>query len=209
MNKLKHIVWPTLLLAALLPMNSCKKSGTSSPLTITARLDREGMQYIQARVGTWFIYLDSAFGNEDSVVVTQSEIHEQHQEEVNGPGLFDNIPESISEKYYLAMTKMGPGEKEEWLRGQTVDLCPCYVSFDYGDINLAKPNGDPLFYYSSYAPMLFTMRVNGIDYNNVHLTSDSVETRREILYTAKGVGIIKRISGTGANTKSWSLLRRS
>jgi hypothetical protein len=209
MNTLKHLLWLSILLLAIILMNACKKSQSSQPLRVNVRLDADGMQFIQAPVGSYFIYLDSATGGIDSVVVTQSEMQQQFHEKQDGPGLFDNIPQSTSEKYFLTMTRMGPGQTEEWLKGETVDLCPCYVSFDNGDVILNKSNGDPLFYYSSLAPNLFTMTVNDIDYNNVKLSWDSVDTRREIVYAAKGVGIIKRISGTGVNTKSWSLLRRS
>lgn len=192
-------------------MISCKKdpvSGNSMDRVYNISFSRNALQYVNIPVGKYFIYQTPGFAIVDSVIVVSTLLDTVKFPRNNNTG----FPEHNIERFSLKMNKyvnpIGPGGAPsitEWLKATTLPQASSpYDSSSTADVKLELTGlyaGQTVFYGTHNLSGTQTLVVEGVTYNGVIKTeSDNglpvsdANYRKNTVYWAKDIGIIKRIT---------------
>jgi len=186
-------------LLVIYSFSGCKKTEVKPVLNL---LPAEGLAYIQAGQGKYFIYRDSVANKTDSVVCTKSLL-----ETYNGTYSDVNV-NYTAQRYTIVLSKIDAGSTSVWLSAVTGISGPGFqlIASD------SSSNGHAIFW--DYDTIIPTMVVEGKTYTNVSLSTipltspgNPVSNISSWYYWAKGVGLIKRVETNGPVTNIYTLLR--
>lgn len=196
-----------IFLSLILVLLGCQKSKVATG-SMYFPLAAEGLTYIQLPVNSYFIYQDSATGNEDSVVVTTSSFEKLY---VGGQGGLISFSGS---RYYQVFTlKLKASNSlpnEYWFSGTATSYdSPTVFTLNTNNYSLNYP----VFTYPTDGRFISSMLVEGHSFTNIeqneidNISSNPAENINALYYWAKDVGIIKRRITIGGITKTSSLKR--
>lgn len=197
--------YPLLIITAFLlaaySFSGCKKTTVKPILTL---LPAEGLAYIQANSGRYFIYRDSVTNKTDSVVCTESLL-----ETYNGTYSDINV-NFTAQRYTVVLSKIDAGVTSVWLGAATGISGPGFQLISSGGIG----SGHTIFW--DYDTTIPTMVVEGKTYTNVSLSTipltspgNPVSNISSWHYWAKGVGLIKSVEVNGSVTSTYTLVRNN
>ncbi|GEO11085.1 hypothetical protein [Segetibacter aerophilus] len=199
-NKLVVVVLTVIIFAG------CEKSSTSSVEEARQSFDREGLKFIQIPIGKYFIYKDSATGNEDSVIVTKSNLEQVDVAAYYcGPSCFGNHPAYHYERFSLTLTS--GRDQTTWLNATTGDLIGNFITSDRSAISLRDYKNILLFSYPGTSTILPSMAIEGKTYNEVNVSTANFSGTASTTYWAKNIGLIKWQFKMGSTVTTFLLLR--
>ena len=188
-----------ILLLMIYPFTGCKKTEVKPVLNL---FPAEGLAYIQATQGKYFIYKDSVANKTDSVVCTESLL-----ETYNGTYSDINV-NYTAQRYTLILSKISAGTTSVWLSAVTGISGPGFQLVSSGGTG----SGHTIFW--DYDTIIPTMVVEGKTYTNVSLSTipltspgNPVSNISSWYYWAKGIGLIKSVEINGSVTSTYTLLR--
>jgi hypothetical protein len=193
----------------------------------------EALAYVQLPINGYFIYKDSASGELDSVVVTQSDLKKEYQPEVTGQDLFGSLinPAYYYQSFTLLLTSYSQPSPKDWFFGVAINVFPLIVydqNSDSAFLSLiemdrsTKSTKNPVFAYpldtinsdQEILSEIPSIQIEGKPYSKVEFYSNantwdstSADYIRSTYYWAKGVGIIKREIKTKSSVKTETLVR--
>jgi hypothetical protein len=216
----------------LLCFCGCKKDARHKPDPAYIQFYPEALDYVQLPINKYFIYKDSASGELDSVVVTQSDLIKEYQPEATGNMLG---PITIAAYYYqtfsLLLTSYSHTSQKDWFFGvakSTLTGIPYYQNSSTAALSLLEISRMtetginyvfffPLDTINSEQEILSvvpSIAIEGKQYAKVEFYSNSntwdstsADYVRSTYYWAKGIGIIKREIKTNNSVKTETLVR--
>ncbi len=187
----------------------CKKS--SEPAIAKSKLETSGLAYMKLTQGKYMIYKDSASGDLDSVVVTNSSIKELYSPSFtyNVLGFPATFPAYYYESFTLILTKYSGMMQSEWFNGSTTP--PIFYNNIVNDsfpVELGEP--DKAIAFSNFNNRLISfLVVEGKTYTQVFEYTWNTPNKKTTYYWAKTVGIIKRVVTISGIAKTQTLLRNN
>ena len=205
---MKNITIPLAMLIIL--MNSCSKTVTQKPAPNTdvdIYFDKAALEYIQLPVNRHFIYKDSATGNIDSVLATQSDL--SNFTTPGNPAF--SVPPVYSQKYHLVLTRTN-GSGTIWFQGLANSLqgagfqyapdTTAVISFNASDNIVTDTLPEYGFLSNGFdiSQSLNSLTVESTIYHDVFVYTYSNQSFRmpqtvpiiSTYYWARNVGIVKR-----------------
>lgn len=197
----------------LIPGINCKKSD-QQPERPYIQFPVGALEYVKLIEGNYRVYKDTASGDLDSVVITNSFISKNFFSGNGDPSLG---PSHYYEDFILELTKWTGTSPEAWFEGiaTTKYGFPDMALMEKFDISCF---GRYVFYYPAGSTLITipSITIEGKDYNDVILGvfesgfSTDPEYNKRTYFWAKGVGIIKReIARAGGSIKTHTLLRHN
>ena len=206
----KNILMITIATIAIYTITSCKKE-SSEPALAKSKLETSGLAYMKLAQGKYMIYKDSANGDLDSVVVTNSSIKELYSPSFtyNVLGFPATFPAYYYESFTLILTKYNGMLQSEWFNGSTTP--PIFYNNIVNDSfppELIEPDKAIAFRNMTNRP-ISSLTIEGKTYTQVLEHTWNTANKRTTYYWAKGVGIIKRVITTNGVTKTQILIRNN
>jgi hypothetical protein len=225
MNKVYFILFLTCVMELIACSKSTPYKTTPPPPDIHIIFAKADLDYVQLPVNRYFIYKDSATGNTDSVIVTQSDMSDPY--EPPHPSL--SLPGVYYQEFNLALTKVNSGTT--WFQGSANSRNGAYgpysadsmarVRFNPANDNIVTDatiyvsyygfcytNDSTFTYYPSFE--VGTHIYNDVIINTVTNIYNGIGSQGYFKSTycwAKGIGIVKRTVQTDSAITT-SLLER-
>lgn len=205
---------------------SCKKNIDLPAPAIIINFDKAALSYVQIAINKYFIYKDSATGNTDSVVATESSIKNTSVPAI--PDDFNTLTPGRKaysyERFTLTLSTVKGNGPIDWFYGiANADFLMSYDvhSTDFGvlwlsEIDRMTNNNKGFVFKHPFVPGQLTpaMNIEGKDYADVILISSTngfIPSSPNYVacsyYWAKGIGIIRRSITTSTGRQTWTLLR--
>lgn len=218
---------------ALLLCLSCKKE--AEPVIPQNNFIKEAFDYVQLSTNDYFIYRDSATGDTDSVIVTNSELERILSPKRESTQLFDpGQPAYYYQTFTLLLSKVNGTGTEDWLYAIASSASFSYAgsgATESADLKLLERNRsrneDRLYIFNYPLTQAFTftqvsplsLTIEGTNYpevirfsGNNGLTPSSPNYQQyyqaSAYYWVKGIGIIKRELITATSVRSWTLVKK-
>ncbi|MEO8769077.1 MAG: hypothetical protein ABI402_03300 [Ferruginibacter sp.] len=224
--KYNHSILLLIFISSLL-FQSCAKvtlTDNSSDETYHLSFSRHALDYVNLTEGKYFIYKDSVTSLIDSMIATESKLESTFVPKVKltfDYTTWDETPAHYYEKYSLTLTKFTGNVQTAWFRAgaETIFRKP-YTSSDTIEVELNElsPFSNALFKFSETNGPGISIVIEGKTYNDVFIatTDNGVQDTtsqyytKDIFYWAKGIGLIKWQTFSGANVaKNYVLLRNN
>lgn len=208
-------------------LSSCKKDKTD-PAPVEIKFAAEALSYVQLPVNKYFIYKDSASGNLDSVVVTESALKvifvPKYDCPSNGGVFCLSTPAYTYQTFSLKLTNFTTSPNQSWYS----ESATSFILGNNGGLFIIATDSAYLSFYGSFwypflsnyfgslqqASSIPSLIIEGKTYTNViqFISSTTNDTnnpsyKHTIYYWAKGIGIIKREIRTSNTAKTESLVR--
>lgn len=214
--KTRNLTWHLFacICAASLSLSSCRENGKDQP-TPAVKIPLEVYNYCYFKVGSWWVYQDSATGNLDTVFVTESQkgTDSSYYQKNSTQPIYEwftmntrSTDNGYNYKYTLHTSwehsvvfriKTKPGHAA----GQTI--CFFWQLFDGKKLHPYTQNGEVTFIHSVDSLSLLSATYHDIlvfkDSENI--TEENAET---LFYYSKGTGIVKK-EMPGKN-QTWQLI---
>lgn len=176
-------------------LSGCKKNSENLAYY---RINDEALSFIQPKATSYYIYLDSATGNPDSVIISENTLLRKQEYSMPSGDKYH------ADYFHLILKKVTQsGTTSDWLDAAVIQPgWEIYFKKNAG-------NGATLFYYPYTTMPFFELKssvvINGTTYQNVHcFTIQNGKT----CWWVKDTGIIK-ISGMGpGELQTFTLLRK-
>lgn len=211
---------------------SCKKN-VNEPGPIQINFSKEALTYVYMPPNKYYIYKDSATGETDSVMVTQSEVDRilAPAQTYNILGFPGHQPAFYYQSFSLLLSKINGSSSSDWFYGIAKANLGYFSSSNTDSAGLMllernrSANADKLYVFNSFSlasgfgnTVFPSLTIEGKVYSDViRVTNNNGYTPSisgysqfylaTIYYWAKGIGIIKRSLITASSTKTWTLVR--
>jgi len=208
---LRWIILAFFALLTVITSVSCKKS--HEPEEGRATFSKEGLKYIQIPLNRYFIYKDSASGNLDSVVVTQSLLQQVHVPAYNSgiPFDFNSHPGYYYERFDITLSQFAGNTAVDWLKAKTAVYGNIYLrtNDDNAPITLQLIDSpySSVFAYLPPTQPVSSITLEGKVYNDIIIFTNPNNGKPFVYYWGKNVGIIKRQVTIGSAMRTSTLLR--
>ncbi|MEO8769078.1 MAG: hypothetical protein ABI402_03305 [Ferruginibacter sp.] len=177
-------------------------------------LSDNALSYIKMEQGKYLVYKDSATTQEDSVIVTKSDLYNTF---VPGNNSLIDYPNHNYESYDLQLTKFDGSGQTLWLAGKADANKGYYSSIDTVYVFMVDEiDHFAIFQGSESSHSNLSMIVEGKNYDNVveYIGTNGYDStdpafRKSICYWAKLRGLIKRTTISGSSIKTYTLLRNN
>jgi hypothetical protein len=211
------------LLVLFIFLLSCDKEEIQPELA-TVTLNKNAVEFLKVTSGKYLIYKDSATSENDSVIITKSELKNIFYPEFNSNNIFiPNIPAYNGEEFELIYTKKtDANESSIWFKGKANAFYKHNANLLNLPLKLVDYIGDSVWYagaiyYDENTSIIPSFTVEGNTYSNViiHKTFNGLEMNhpnylRTEYFWAEGIGIIqKSIETTNGMRKTYYLIRRN